>query len=440
MAERYRGRAGVWKTADVATAREQRRALVAVNLGAVLEFYDWLAYLFLIPYFGSAFFPATEPGAVLLSSLAVFAVGSLARPLGAIVLGRMGDRIGRRPAMLASIGLMAAASAAMALLPTSAAIGVLAPVLLVSVRILQGFALGPEGGASVTLLAEVAPDARRGLFTSSVEFSVAVGGLLVAGVISILQTWLSPEQMSAFGWRAVFGLGAVLALTTLAIRRRMPETDHADAATRRARRPMLEVWRHDRVAFLRIVIVGGSGMALFYGFTALLPSLGPSYTPVTAAAAAHANTLATLCLLVMVPIGGLLSDRIGRAWTLRLLLGVSLLAFPAVWFMESAQAGFGPQFTAQMLASVLTAVWAGGANALYPELLPPRARAFGVAAGFGIGVAVFGGFAPMAASGLVGVIGLPGLAWFVVCCAAMSAAATIGLHPTARLPLPTDAP
>ena len=420
------------------TTSEQRRALVGVNLGAVLEFYDWLAYLFLIPYFGSQFFSSSEPGTVLLSSLAVFAVGTLARPLGAIVLGRMGDRIGRRPAMLASIGLMAVSSAAMAVLPTAAAIGLLAPVLLVIVRILQGFALGPEGGASVTLLAEVAPNARRGLYASSVEFGVAVGGLLVAAVISVLQAWLTPAQMSTFGWRAVFGIGALLAVSTLIIRRRMPETDIADAAARRARRPMRWIWQHDRLAFGRIVIVGGSGMALFYGFTALLPSLGPTYTPVTAGQAAHANTAATLCLLALVPLGGLLSDRIGRAWTLRLLLGLSLLTFPVVWFMRSASAGFGPQFTAQLFASVLTAVWAGGANALYPELLPPQARAFGVAAGFGIGVAVFGGFAPMIASGLVGAIGLVGLAWFVVACAAMSAVATIGLRPTARLPLPLD--
>ena len=411
---------------------------MGVNLGAVLEFYDWLAYLFLIPYFGSQFFSAAEPGAVLLSSLAVFAVGSLARPLGAIVLGRLGDRVGRRPAMLASIGLMTVSSAAMAVLPTTAAVGILAPILLVTVRILQGFALGPEGGASVTLLAEVAPKDRRGLFASSVEFSVAVGGLLVAAVISLLQGWLTSAQMSDFGWRVVFGLGAVLALVTLVIRRRMPETDMAAPAARRTRRPMQEVWQNDRLAFVRIVVVGGSGMALFYGFTALLPSLGPTYTPVSAAAAAHANTLATLALLAMVPLGGVLSDRIGRAWMLRLLLLLSLLAFPAVWLMQSVHGGFGAQFAAQLLASVLTAIWAGGANALYPELLPPRARAFGVAAGFGIGVAVFGGFAPMAASGLVGLTGLVGLAWFVVGCAAMSAAATIGLRPTARLPLLKD--
>lgn len=412
---------------------------MGVNLGAVLEFYDWLAYLFLIPYFGSQFFSSSEPGSVLLSSLAVFAVGSLARPLGAIVLGRMGDRVGRRPALLASIWLMALSSAAMALLPTTAMVGVLAPVLLVSVRILQGFALGPDGGASVTLLAEAAPDRRRGLFASSIEFSVAVGGLLVAGVISLLQGWLTPEQMSAFGWRVVFGLGAVLALTTLAIRRRLPETDTADPAARRLRRPMREVWQHDRVAFARIVIVGGSGMALFYGYTALLPSIGPAYTSVTAAQAAHANTIATGCLLVMVPLGGLLSDRIGRAWTLRLLLVLSLLAFPAAWAMQALDAGFGPQMAAQLLASVLTAVWAGGANALYPELLPARARAFGVAAGFGIGVAAFGGLAPMVASSLAGATGVMGLAWFVVGCAAMSAVATIDLAPTARLPLRGDA-
>lgn len=419
----------------MATRQEQRRALVGVNLGGVLEFYDWLAYLFLVPYFGSQFFPSSSPTAVLLSSFAVFAVGSMARPLGAVVLGRVGDRIGRRPALLASMGLMALSSTLMAVLPTYAAVGVLAPVLLVCVRILQGFALGPDGGASVTMLVEAAPARRRGLFASSVEASVSIGGLLVTGAISLLQAFLTADQMASFGWRLVFGLGAVLALCTLVIRRRLPETDQADRETRRARRPAQQLWRHDRIAFIRIVLVAGSGMALFYGYTALLPSVGPTYTGVSAGQAAHANTIATFCLLGLVPLGGLLSDRIGRVWTLRVLLVLSLLVFPAVLGLNGS---FGPQLVAQLLASVLTAVWAGGANALYPELLSPRDRAFGVAAGFGVGVAIFGGFAPMVASAIVGSWGIVGMAWFVVVAAGLSAMATIRLQETAHAPLRSD--
>ena len=416
--------------------KDRRRALIGVNLGGVLEFYDWLAYLFLVPYFGSEFFPESSPTAVLLSSFAVFAVGSLARPIGAIVLGRVGDRVGRKPALMASVALMALSSTLMAILPTYAAVGILAPVLLVSVRILQGFALGPDGGASVTMLVEAAPQNRRGLYASSLQIGVSVGALLVTSAISLLQVFLTSEQMSSFGWRLVFAFGAVLALTTLFIRRNLPETDVADASERRDRRPFHEVWQHHRVAFLRIVLVAGSGMGLFYGFTALLPSIAPTYTSITDEMAAHANTIATLCMLVMVPLGGLLSDRMGRVWTLRAFFVLSLLAFPALLALNGS---FGPQLVAQLLASVLTVVWTGGANALYPEILPPQARAFGVAAGFGIGVAVFGGFAPIVSSGIVGSFGFAGMAWFIVGVAALSAIATIRLKETARAPLLTDA-
>jgi len=420
----------------VVTRKDQRRALFGVNLGGVLEFYDWLAYLFLVPFFGSQFFPSSDKTAVLLSSFAVFAVGSLARPIGAIVLGRVGDRVGRRPALLASMGLMALSSTLMAILPTYAVVGIMAPVLLVCVRILQGFALGPDGGASVTLLAEAAPPKRRGLFTSTLQIGVSVGALLVTAEISLLQALLTSEQMSSFGWRLVFGMGAVLALTTLFIRRRLPETDTADPATRRARRPIQEIWQHHRVAFLRIVLIGGSGMGLFYGYTALLPSIGPTYTSISAGMAAHANTIATFCMLALVPVGGLLSDRIGRVWTLRLFFMLCLLVFPAMWALNGT---FTPQLIAAILASVLTVIWTGGANALYPELLPPRARAFGVAAGFGIGVAIFGGFAPMVSSSIVGAFGLVGVAWFVLAMGALSAIATIKLKETAHAPLLTDA-
>jgi len=146
--------------------------------------------------------------------------------------------------------------------------------------------------------------------------------------------------------------------------------------------------------------------------------------------------MATLCMLAMVPLGGLLSDRIGRVRTLRAFFALSLLTFPALLALNGS---FGPQLRAQLLASVLSVVWTGGANALYPEILPPQARAVGVAAGFGIGVAIFGGFAPIVSSGIVGSFGFAGMAWFIVGVAALSAIATIRLEETAHAPLLTDA-
>ena len=156
-------------------------------------------------YFGRQFFPNQSPAAVLLASFAVFAVGSLARPIGAIVLGRFIDRHGRRSGLLVSVTLMVAASFGIALLPVYASIGLLAPLLLVVLRLVQGFALGPELGGSATYLAESAPEGRRGLFASTYQSSVALGTLAVAGLISVLHVFLDPQQMELFGCRWACG-------------------------------------------------------------------------------------------------------------------------------------------------------------------------------------------------------------------------------------------
>jgi MFS family permease len=187
---------------------------------------------------------------VLLSSFAVFAVGSLARPIGAIVLGRFIDRHGRRSGLLISVTLMVTASFGIAMLPAYASIGLLAPLLLVVLRLMQGFALGPELGGSATYLAESAPEGRRGLFASTYQSSVALGTLAVAGLISILHVFLDTAQMESFGWRIVLAVGGLVALGGLALRRTMPETDRASedgaAPETTLRRPVAQPPRSHR--------------------------------------------------------------------------------------------------------------------------------------------------------------------------------------------------
>ena len=405
------------------------RVLLGVNAGNAIEFYDWMAYALLVPYFGRQFFTNQSPPAVLLSSFAVFAVGSLARPIGAVVLGRFTDRHGRRSGLLVSVTLMVTASFGMALLPVYASIGLLAPLLLVVLRLVQGFALGPELGGSATYLAESAPEGRRGLFASTYQSSVALGTLAVAGLISVLHVFLDTDQMESFGWRIVFAVGGLAALGGLALRRTLPETDPASEDERRRRQPFSDLWRNHRAAIVRIAIIGSAGLVVMYGLTSLLPSLGPTFTSITREQAAHVNTIGSAAMLVASPFLGLLSDRIGRLWTIRLFAVAGLFAIPV---MASLDGSFGHQLVAQLFAVLLMCIWAAGAFAAFPEMLPLAVRAAGIAAPYGLAAALVGGFSPMVSTSLAANRGLVAVGCLVAVMTVIAGAATIGMKETAH--------
>jgi MHS family alpha-ketoglutarate permease-like MFS transporter len=406
--------------------------LLGVNAGNAIEFYDWMAYALLVPYFGKQFFPHENPTAVLLSSFAVFAVGSLARPVGAVVLGRFIDRHGRRAGLLISVTLMVAASFGIAFLPAYASIGLLAPLLLVVLRLAQGFALGPELGGSATYLAESAPEGRRGLFAATYQSSVALGTLAVAGLVSILEVFLNESQMESYGWRVVFAVGGLVALGGLALRRTLPETDRAPEEERRQRQPFTTLWRDHRAAVVRILLIGGAGLVVMYGFTSLLPSLGPAFTPITKEQAAHVNTIGSAAMLIGSPFLGLLSDRVGRVWTIRLFALTGLLAIPV---MASLDGSVDRQLVAQLLSVLLMCAWAAGAFSAFPEMLPLAARAAGIAAPYGLAAAFIGGFSPMVATWLAGTWGAGAVGCLVALMTLVAGAATIGMAETAHWPL-----
>ena len=406
--------------------------LLGVNAGNAIEFYDWMAYALLVPYFGKQFFPHENPTAVLLSSFAVFAVGSLARPVGAVVLGRFIDRHGRRSGLLVSVSLMVAASFGIALLPAYATLGLVAPSLLVVLRLMQGFALGPELGGSATYLSESAPEGRRGLFASTYQSSVAFGTLAVAGLISVLELFLDGPQMESYGWRVVFAVGGFVALGGFALRRTLPETDLASADERLRRQPFTTLWRDHRAPVVRIVAIGGAGLVVMYGYTSLLPSLGPAFTPITKEQAAHVNTIGSAAMLVGSPFLGLLSDRIGRVCTLRLFALTGLLALPA---MASLDGSVDKQLLAQLLSVLLMCTWAAGAFSAFPEMLPLAARTAGIAAPYGVAAAFIGGFSPMVSTSLAGTWGLAMVGCFVALMTMIAGAATVGMAETADRPL-----
>src|SRR5580658_987771 len=200
------------------------RKVVAVGIGNALEFYDFLTFSFFAIQIGHSFFPQSQTSHGLLYSLATFGVGFLTRPLGGVVIGMYGDRVGRKPAMVLSFGLMGASILGLALTPSYAQIGIAAPILLVIFRLVQGFALGGEVGPTTAYLIEAAPPHRRGLYVS-LQLMTQDLAVLAAGLAGfVLTTWLTPAALDAWGWRIAFLVGASIVPLGLRMRRNLPDT------------------------------------------------------------------------------------------------------------------------------------------------------------------------------------------------------------------------
>ena len=234
--------------------------------------------------------------------------------------------------------------------------------------------------------------------------------------------------MESFGWRIVFAVGGLVALGGLALRRTLPETDRASEVERGRRQPFSEIWRNYRAAIVRILIIGSAGLVVMYGLTSLLPSLGPTFTSITREQAAHVNTIGSAAMLVASPFLGLMSDRIGRLWTVRLFAVAGIFAIPV---MASLDGTVGHQFVAQLFAVLLMCTWAAGAFAAFPEMLPLAMRATGIAAPYGLAAAIVGGFSPMISTSVASNRGLVGVGCLIAAMTLTAGAATIGMKETA---------
>ncbi|MET0338012.1 MAG: MFS transporter, partial [Caulobacter sp.] len=309
------------------------RHVAAVVAGNALEFYDFLTYAFFAAQIGRTFFPSHDPASSLLASLATFGAGFLTRPVGALVIGRLADRVGRKPAMLLTFGLMGLAMAGVALTPSYAAIGLAAPVIVIGLRLLQGFALGGELGSSTAYLAEAAPARRRGLYVSFQYMGQDVA-ILIAGCLGVvLSNLLTPADLDSWGWRAAFLAGAVIVPLGLILRRSLEDTLHLPEPPPAATRSPGD---HRRVAILALAILSAGTVAsylLSYLTTYANSTLG---MPVSLAFGA---TVATgLAGTVFDPIGGALSDRFGRKPVVVVSWGLLTLAvLPVFWLVEQSR-------------------------------------------------------------------------------------------------------
>jgi MFS family permease len=408
-------------------APPRARHVAAVTAGNALEFYDFLTYSFFATQIGRSFFPSNDPSISLMASLATFGAGFMMRPVGAWVIGRIGDKAGRKPAMLLSFSLMGAAIFGLALTPSFSAIGVGAPALAILFRLVQGFALGGEVGPNTAYLVEAAPPHRRGLYVSFQYLSQDLS-ILVSGLVGfVLASNLNDAQLDAWGWRAAFLLGAVIVPFGLILRRELAETLQAAPAEAAAEpHPGFA-----RIAALGLMMLTG-GTIMTYGLTYL-----NTYATQTLHMATKTGFLATIAVglagLSCDILGGWLSDKFGRKpvmigpWALLLVLTVPGFHMLSTWRTAAVLVGMTLLLqAAQSIAtsSVLVSV---------TESLPQRVRCGSLGLIYALAISTFGGSAQFIFAWLTRATGNPlAPAWY------MTGAVVLGL--CAMLLMPETAP
>jgi MHS family alpha-ketoglutarate permease-like MFS transporter len=324
---------------DTRLTGSQRKAIVAGAIGNTVEWVDWAVYSTLAPIFASQFFPSSDPTAALLSTLAVFAVGFVMRPVGGALLGAYADRHGRKKGLTLTIGLMAGAAFVIAICPTYAAIGIAAPLVLLLARLVQGFSAGGEFGSSSSFLVESAAPRRRAFAGSWQQVSVGAGALIASFMGFVLTSTLSDADLHSWGWRIAFGVGGLLGLVGLWLRVSVEETAsfqraRDDGRTRR-RNPIVGMFTEHPRAALRIVGITIAGTLTYYVWISYMPGYAKAAVGIPLSEALLANTIAIAYFLCLLPFVAVLSDRYGRKPTLLVFaIGFVVIAYPAFRLLD----------------------------------------------------------------------------------------------------------
>ena len=380
--------------------RARIRAIFGGSVGNLVEWYDWYTYSAFALYFSSAFFPPASATAQLLNSAAVFAVGFFMRPVGGWLLGRYADQHGRKAALTASVLLMCGGSLLIAITPSYSTIGLGAPALLLLARLLQGISVGGEYGASATYLSERAGRQNRGFFSSFQYVTLILGQLLALTVLLVLQATLTEAQLHAWGWRIPFVFGALAAVVAVWLRRSLDETASFTKAQSHESglRAML---KHPRAVAATFGLTAGGALS-FYVFTTYAQKFLVNTTGFSKATASQVNAATLVVFMLVQPLFGALSDRIGRR---PLLITFGLLGtlgiVPVLTALETARSplqAFALLTAALMVVSCYTSI-----NAVVKaELFPTEVRALGVALPYALAVSLFGGTAEYVALALKG--------------------------------------
>jgi MHS family proline/betaine transporter-like MFS transporter len=402
------------------------RSILAAAAGNVLEWYDFTVYAYMAPFIAAKFFPGDDPMSGLLAVFATFGLGFVVRPLGGILIGRLGDTKGRKAALLLTILLMAAGTGGIALVPGRDAIGPLAPWLLVICRLLQGFSAGGEWGSSTAFIYEWAPKGRRAFFSSLQQSSVAGGMLLGSAIAAMLGTTLSKAQMSDYGWRLPFLLGVLIVPVGWYLWRHVEETPDFAAPPHAPTMTMTDIARTARACGIIVIWT-----VAYYAILTYMPVFTAHYSRLGASAGLWSNALSLLVLALTIPFFGALADRVGRKPLLLAgAIGFALFTYPLFLVIVNSGAMLAV-ILAQIAFALMTAVYSGGAPAAVTEIFPAASRLLWMSSGYSLTVALFGGFGPYISTWLVTHTGSPlSPVLYIAACALLSLAVIARLKET----------
>jgi MFS transporter, MHS family, proline/betaine transporter len=379
-----------------------RRAAMAGMIGNVLEWYDFAVYGFFAATIGKHYFPSDDPTVSVVAAFGVFAIGFLARPIGAVILGHLGDLLGRRRVMMLSIMLMAVPTFLIGVMPTYDTLGVMAPVILILLRLVQGASVGGELTSSVTFMIEEAAPEKGRTLAGSWSFSGAIGGVLLGSLVGTLITSvLTPEQVESWGWRVPFLAGVVIAITGMILRRDLSRGEEKlHYAKGLGELPLLRAIREHRGDFLRAIGITAFDAAGFYLLFVYITTYLSDVTHVPGQEAFEINTISMVVLVVLIPLSAWAGDRIGPQ---RMCLASSgagiVLTIPLFMLMDHGDPALS--LVGELCFALLLAPFIAGFGTRMALLFPRDIRMSAFSVSYNIGLAVFGGTAPMLASYLI---------------------------------------
>jgi MHS family alpha-ketoglutarate permease-like MFS transporter len=410
------------KTTPPQTTPGRIKSIIGGSLGNLVEWYDWYAYSSLAIYFSAAFFPQQNAVAQLLNTSGIFAIGFLMRPIGGWLMGAYADKKGRKKALTLSVLLMSFGSLMIAVVPGYKEIGVAAPLILVLARVIQGISVGGEYGTSATYLSEMATKKHRGFYSSFQYVTLIMGQLVALGVLVLLQRiFLSPAQLQQWGWRIPFGIGAVLAITVMYLRRSLHESVQLDDKTAPAqqRGTFKALLQHPKAVFTVIGLTMG-GTVAFYTFTTYMQKFLTTTSGFSKNDATLISAFTLIVFMLLQPAFGLLSDKIGRK---PLLIGFGILGtlttVPIMTNLSSTRE-FWPAFALIMCALVIVSGYTSINAVVKAELFPVNVRALGVGFPYAIAVSLFGGTAEYIALDFKDQHHQEWFYWYVSICIALS--------------------